>query len=76
MAGPQRELWKDKESGGLWVVELLRGRVLGCHGLLAAEDVAGLSLAEVPFERDPNVLRTLRARRDQFLRQVLGPEAP
>jgi hypothetical protein len=76
MAGPKRELWKDRISGKLWVVELARGRVVGCYGPLDPKDIAGLlSLDDLPFERDRSVLRTLSARRDQFVRQGGGEGA-
>jgi len=75
MTGPKRELWKDRVSGKLWAVELARGRIVGCCGPLEATDVAGLNLADLPFERDRGVLRTLSARRGEFVRQNGGEEA-
>ena len=75
MAGPKRELWKDRVSGKLWAVELSRGRVVGCYGPVEPQDVAGLSLADLLFERDRSVLNTFRTRRDQFVRQNGGEDA-
>jgi hypothetical protein len=75
MAGTKRELWKDRVSGKLWVVELTRGRVVGCCAPLDPDDVAGVGLANLPFERDRSVLRTFSTRRDQFVPEH-GPEKP
>jgi len=76
MAVPKRELWRDRMSGRLWVVELARGRIVGCHGPLEPADVAGLSLDDLPFERDRGVLRALSARRDQFVPQHGAENTP
>jgi hypothetical protein len=74
MAGTKRELWKDRVSGKLWVVELTRGCVVGCYAL-DPDHVAGVGLANLPFETDRSVLRTFSTQRDQFVPEH-GPEKP
>jgi len=74
MTGTTHEIWRELISGELWVVELARGRMVGCCGPLAPDDLIGVSLGDLTFERDRGVLRTLRGRRDQFLREPRGAE--
>jgi hypothetical protein len=41
----KRELWRERESGELFVVELEGGRVASAHGPLAPEDARDIDLA-------------------------------
>ena len=74
MAGTRREIWKDRVSGKLWAVELLRGRVVGCCGPLDPRRADVTSIGGGAFERDRSMLRALDGRRDRFVRESGGEE--
>jgi len=75
MTRTTHEIWRERVSGRIWVIELTRGRMVGCCGPLTPEDLAGVNLSDLTFERDRDVLRILRVRRDQFVRWPSGEEA-
>lgn len=68
MAGTRREIWRDRVSGKVWAVELLRGRVVGCCGPLDPRRADVTSIDGGAFERDRSMLRTLDGGRDRFER--------
>lgn len=72
----ERELWRDRETGERWLVELEDGRVLAASGPVSDDELSGDALAfkEAAHGRTPafsEEAAELERRRDEFEREPL-----
>jgi hypothetical protein len=74
MQDVRRELWRHRDSGKLWAVELMGCSVCGCYGPLDSGDL-GLVLDGLRYERDFAFLRSFERRRGEFMARADRGEA-